>query len=208
MKLHAAAADPRREASSTLLLADLAWSMASAYGVVVDNSGLNALRAELSSRAPDNAVYGLFVAELAIGRSDSDWPNACGLWGFELDSGDRLQHHPAPYQLPSKAVTERFNDEDKKFFIDKYHAAQANPPRLYQGRDMNEWLYEVEAEVLEALGSNLDDPEVDDKVFRFPEQFEWDGDAGQVEASSPSGAGSNGFFPLWRLKLTGIEVAE
>ena len=166
------------------------------------SNSMDILRSELSSRAPEGALYALFVPERAIGRSDSDWPDACGLWGFELDSGDRLQHHPAPYQLPSEAVMERFNDEDKQFFVDKYQAAQANPPRLYQGRDMNDWLYEVEAEVMEAIEwARTEDSEGDYQMIQHPGQFEWDGEAGKTEALNPSGASSNGFFPLWRLKL-------
>ena len=160
------------------------------------------LRSELSSRAPKGAVSALLVPERALGRSDSDWPDACGLWGFELESGERLEHHPASLQLPQDEILDMLDDQQYESLMAKHQAAQANPPQLYQGRDMNEWLYEVEAEVLEAVALALGQDADADQIIKYPGQFEWDGEAGETEALSPNGASSDRRFLIWRLKLT------
>lgn len=149
--------------------------------------------------APEGASGALFAPSLAAGVSDSDFPDAVVLWGFEMVSGERVEMMQPPMQMPSDEVLDMLDDEQYEAFMEKYEAqveAFSAPINLPEGVDVNMWI--------RSLQEGLEDMDSWEALapLRDPNDYEWDGTAGSVESIAPYSAAAQVEFELRRLSFS------
>ena len=157
---------------------------------------LDLLRDYLREEGPQDAAYALFAPNLVMGAHDPDQPEACMLWGFDLASGHRLEPQEGPVPKPSASVLELLSEGAKLRWLAEYQASLDNPPETYQGQNMREWLHHLSREAEEAMDEETD---YRSKIFACPQNYQWDGEAGQVSGRAPSVKDT--MFTLRRLKV-------
>jgi hypothetical protein len=160
---------------------------------------MDKLRSLVRAIAPEEATVALFAPSLATGVSDSDYPDAAALWGFELESGGRVQMKKPPPPMPTDEILEMLDEQQYKAFMAKRKAIAEDlegSTHLPDGMDANQWIRSLQRE-LEDQGQWQDlDP------LHRPGNYEWDGSGGAVESIAPSTSYNQFEFELRRLKLS------
>ena len=187
--------DSNKPAESTSDIDSLRERLAEAERIN-NAADLNLLRDYLREEGPQDAAYALFAPNLVMGAHDPDQPEACMVWGFDLASGHRLEPQEAPVPKPSASVSELLSEGARIRWLDEYQASLDNPPETYQGQNMREWLHHLSREAEEAMEEETD---YRSKMFACPQNYQWDGEAGQVSGRAPSGRDT--MVTLRRLKL-------